>query len=164
MGETSLYETDILAWTEEQAAALRALGNRPDLPNALDLANVIEEIEALGRTELKAATSPIRLILVHLLKIVFVPGSRDEPHWRTEIVTWHDDVQGNLTASMHQRVDMDGLWRSALRRAEAALRESGSALPRSMPPECPLALADFLSEEFDLDGAIARIRAAAGQP
>src|ERR687884_1012100 len=54
MGEASLYETDILAWTEQQAAALRDLAGRRDLPNALDLENVIEEIETLGRNELKA--------------------------------------------------------------------------------------------------------------
>src|SRR3954470_14023612 len=81
MGEASLYETDILAWTEEQAAALRALAGRPDLPNALDLPNVIEEIEALGRTELKAATSPIRLILEHLVKLAADPDAPARLHW-----------------------------------------------------------------------------------
>ena len=109
MSGSSLYDTDILAWTEEQAAALRALAARPDLPNALDLGNVIEEIEALGRTELKAATSPIRLILFHLMKIAFAAESRDVRHWRTEIATWHDDAADNMTASMHERVDMDQL-------------------------------------------------------
>lgn len=158
MTRPNLYDTDILEWTEQQAAALRALAGRPDLPNALDLPNVIEEIEALGRTELKAATSPIRLILLHLLKIAFVPGSRDEAHWRTEIVTFHGDVQDNLTASMHQRVDMDALWRRALRVAEPALNEHGALLPRRLPRECPFALQDFLGEEFDTDSALARLR------
>ena len=69
MGEPSLYETDILAWSEQQAAALRELAARRDLPNALDLANVIEEIEAVGRNELRAATSPIRVMLEHLVKL-----------------------------------------------------------------------------------------------
>ena len=31
-----LYETDILAWSEQQAGALRELSARRDLPNALD--------------------------------------------------------------------------------------------------------------------------------
>lgn len=159
MGETSLYETDILAWTEEQAAALRMLAGRPDLPNALDLPNVIEEIEALGRTELKSATSPIRLILLHLLKIAFVPDSRDEAHWRTEIANWHDEVQENMTNSMHQRVDMDALWRRAMRLAGPALKENGSVLPRGLPSECPFVLQDFLGEEFDVDTAVGRLRA-----
>jgi hypothetical protein len=159
MGEASLYETDILAWTEEQAAALRALAGRPDLPNALDLPNVIEEIEALGRTELRVATSPIRLILVHLLKIAFVPASPAEAHWRTEIVTWHGDVQDNLTGSMHQRVEMDALWRRVLREAGSALQENVAALPPGLPRECPFVLHDFLGESFDIDAAVARIRA-----
>lgn len=109
MDAPSLYDTDILEWSEQQAAALRALAARPDLPNALDLANVIEEIEALGRSQFKAATSPIRLILLHVLKLAFAPDSPAAAHWHTEIATWHNDVLDELTPSMHQRVDMDAL-------------------------------------------------------
>ena len=48
MGDRTLYDEDILVWSEQQAAALRSLASRLDLPNELDLANVIEEIEDVG--------------------------------------------------------------------------------------------------------------------
>ncbi len=92
MDARSLCETDILEWTEQQAAALRALAARPDLPNALDLENVIEEIEALGRSQFKAATNPVRLILLHVLKAAFAPDASSLAHWRTEIASWQSDV------------------------------------------------------------------------
>ncbi len=57
MGDSSLYDEDILIWSDQQAAALRSLAARRDLPNELDLANVIEEIEDVGRREINAATS-----------------------------------------------------------------------------------------------------------
>jgi hypothetical protein len=44
MAGTDLYDTDILAWSEQQAEALRELAARRDLPNALDLPHVLEEI------------------------------------------------------------------------------------------------------------------------
>ena len=81
MGDRSLYDEDILVWSEQQAAALRSLASRRDLPNELDLANVIEEIEDVGRSDLHAATSHVRLILGHLAKGWADPRSRALRHW-----------------------------------------------------------------------------------
>lgn len=156
-GEPSLYDTDFLSWTEEQAAALRVLASRRDLPNRLDLANVIEEIEALGRSELKAATSPIRLILEHLLKIACDPDSDAQRHWRAEIRTWHADVLEELLPSMHRKIDLDQLWQYAARRVRGPLEERGIALPDWLPRRCPVTLAELLAPEFDIAGAVARM-------
>ena len=60
MGDRSLYDEDILVWSEQQAAALRSLASRRDLPNELDLANVIEEIEDVGRSEFHTVESSDR--------------------------------------------------------------------------------------------------------
>ena len=48
MDRPSLYDDDIVTWAEEQAAALRALGARTDLSNAIDWENVAEEVESVG--------------------------------------------------------------------------------------------------------------------
>lgn len=162
MGDRSLHEADILAWTEQQAAALRALTGRPDLPNALDLPNVIEEIEALGRTELKAATSPIRLILEHLVKLASDPDAQARAHGIEEILHWHRDVQDSMAPSMHQRVDMETLWHRARRDAERALALHGAQVLRGLPEACPLALSDFLAADFDDECALAKLEAACG--
>jgi hypothetical protein len=58
-----LYDTDILLWSEEQAALLRRRA-----ANALDWDNLVEEIEAVGRKELHAVVSHLRLALPHDLK------------------------------------------------------------------------------------------------
>ncbi len=161
MGDQTLYETDILAWSEQQAVALRDLAARRDLPNALDLENVIEEIESLGRNEFTAATSPIRLILGHLLKAASDPDAPARLHWFDEILRWHGEMKDSLTPSMHQRVDMDALWRRALSEAASSLALHGKTLIPGLPKESPFALQDFLGESFDIQAALARIRTAA---
>jgi Domain of unknown function DUF29 len=53
--DSSIYDEDILVWSERQASVLRSLQSRRDLPNELDLEHVAEEIEDVGRSELNAA-------------------------------------------------------------------------------------------------------------
>jgi Domain of unknown function DUF29 len=57
------YETDFYAWVTEQAGHLRA-----KRWEALDLDNLIEELDTLGRSERNALWSHLRILLVHLLK------------------------------------------------------------------------------------------------
>jgi hypothetical protein len=51
-----LYDADILLWSEQQAEFLRRRA-----ANALDWDNLVEEIEAVGRNELHAVMSHLRL-------------------------------------------------------------------------------------------------------
>jgi hypothetical protein len=52
MSRTGLYDEDILLWSEQQADVIRRLARtRRDLPNELDVENVAEEIESVGRSE-----------------------------------------------------------------------------------------------------------------
>ena len=49
--ERSLYQTDYYAWTRQQAAALRELA-AARANTTLDLENLAEEVEKLGRSDL----------------------------------------------------------------------------------------------------------------
>ena len=101
MAIDDLYEADFLLWTERQAAELRGLAkSRRDLPNALDLEHVAEEIEDLGRSELAAVKSYIRQILIHAIKIAARPKSDARFHWAEEIATFRrqDGVYLSLQA------------------------------------------------------------------
>ena len=69
-----LYEKDFYAWTRRQAKALRALARtRPNVP--VDWQHLIEEVEALGRSERHAVESQLRRLLVHLLKLSASPAA-----------------------------------------------------------------------------------------
>jgi hypothetical protein len=157
MDRQDLYEHDILAWSEQQSAALRRLSGRRDLPNDLDLENVVEEIETVGRNELRAAAGPIRLILMHVAKAVSEPAAPAINHWRAECIGWQDELLSAFTPSMRQRIDMEALWRSALRQAAAALEEHGASLAEGLAGPCPVGLDDLLSNTFDFRELVTRI-------
>jgi hypothetical protein len=122
-----LYDTDILEWAEQQAAVLRSLRARRDLPNELDLEHVAEEIEDVGRSEFRAAQSLIRQILVHIIKAASVPGAEAVPHWNSEAISFRSDLLDCLTPGMANRIDLPHLWRRAKQDVEGSRPESPGA-------------------------------------
>ena len=77
--ERSLYQTDYYAWTRQQAAALRKLAA------TLDLENLAEEVESLGRSDLNTVRSRVRRIIEHLLKLEYSPSVPPRPDWRYSV-------------------------------------------------------------------------------
>src|SRR6185312_14675802 len=67
---TTAYETDVVAWSREQAEALRAEASRSS-HNRLDWANLAEEIESVGTSQRHELKSQIRRIIEHLLKLQY---------------------------------------------------------------------------------------------
>jgi hypothetical protein len=74
------YDTDFYAWTQVQAEALRA----KEWP-ALDVENLAEEIESLGRSELYAIESHLTNLLTHVLKLRYDPATEPRRLWRLTI-------------------------------------------------------------------------------
>lgn len=75
------YEHDFYGWTQEQAALLRARRL-----NDLDIDNLIEEIESMGRSEKRALESSLTVLLMHLLKWKYQPQRRSRS-WQLTIKT-----------------------------------------------------------------------------
>jgi hypothetical protein len=70
--ERSLYQTDYYAWTRQQAAELRALA-AARVNSTLDLENLAEEVESLGRSDLNTVRRQVQRIIEHLLKLEHRP-------------------------------------------------------------------------------------------
>ena len=52
-----LYQRDALAWAEHQATLLRRLARGERLNEAVDWPNVIDEVQDVGQSELRACRS-----------------------------------------------------------------------------------------------------------
>ncbi len=139
MGE--LYDEDILEWSERQARLLRELAAGRTGNEAPDWANVIEEIESVGRSELNAVRSLLVQALLHDLKSEAWPLTPYVPHWRAEARGFRDDAARSYSPSMRQRIDVAELYRQALRRLPDSI-DGQSPLP--VPDACPVTLDELL--------------------
>lgn len=163
MDQPSLYDDDIVTWSEQQAEAVRALARRPELSNALDWENVAEEIESVGRSHIKAVEGLLIQLLAHLLKRASAPTAAANPHWRREVSTFQVTALNRFERSMRQRLDTRRIWRAALVVAEADLLAFGNELILGLPAECPVSLDDLLTETFDADDVLHRLATTTGR-
>ena len=158
MSNSVLYDEDIVLWSEEQAEIIRRLGRtRRDLPNELDIENVAEEIEGVGRSEMASVESFLRLLMLHLIKIASAPDSPSVSHWDDEARNFHADAVTRSAPSMAQRLDLPRAWRFARERAERSLARHGEAVV-PLPTDCPWSVEELVREPIDIVGLVSRLR------
>ncbi|HVI30414.1 DUF29 domain-containing protein [Hansschlegelia sp.] len=159
MSDVADYDTDILLWSERQAALLRDLKTRASgLPNELDLENVAEEIESVGRSEQRAFESYVKQVFVHLLKMAAVSDPDLRLKWAEEIDNFKSQAESAVTPSMLQRSDVHSVWRHAVANARTILRRRGEALPGEPSKQSPFSFGDILDgEEIDAEALASRI-------
>ncbi|MGH7153983.1 MAG: DUF29 domain-containing protein [Acetobacteraceae bacterium] len=139
---TEVYDTDILNWSEQQSALLRRLAAGERINDLIDWPNVIEEIESVGRSELKAVQSHIVLALLHELKAQAWPHSLAVEHWQDEALSHRVNAGQHFEPEMRPRIDIATLYQDALR---AMPKTIDGKPPLPFPRECPFSLDDLLS-------------------
>jgi hypothetical protein len=142
-----LYERDALAWAEQQAALLRRLAAGERLNEAVDWPNVIEELQDVGLSELRACRSLLAQALAHLLKLRGWPADSAAAHWRGETASFLAGARRSFTPSMSRRIDLADLYADALYEVRTGTN-AGELQP--LPETCPFTLDDLLAERPDV--------------
>lgn len=144
--ERSLYRTDYYAWTKQQATALRAMaaarGN-----SALDLENLAEEVESLGRGDLATVRSHLRRIIEHLLKLEHSPAVEPRSDWRESVAEARDTIEDVITRTMRREVEagLTRTYQQGRRRAAAALGRPGEVdAAKALPEDRPYSLEQMI--------------------
>jgi hypothetical protein len=144
MEKVASYEQDFLTWTQQQAEYLQK-GHWAEL----DVKNLIEELEAVGRSEQKELSSYFQVLIIHLLKCQYQPEKRT-PSWNNTLSNCRDKIQDCLedTPSL-QGFLQDSEWiEKYYRRARRdAAKETQKSL-QTFPTECPYTIAQILDPEF----------------
>ncbi len=136
----SLYEQDLVAWTEEQAELLRAGKLRE-----LDTEHLAEEIESLGSSERRELRNRFARLLQHLLKWQFQPELRSRS-WATTIRVQRDELAGVLEDSPSLRATLPPLLPRAYDLGRGwALQETGLL---DLPEICPWTVEEALAADF----------------
>jgi hypothetical protein len=143
---STAYDEDFYAWTQEQAKLLRS-GNL----SQIDVENVAEELESMGRSDKREIDSRLEVLLMHLLKWQVQVRQRS-PGWSGTIREQRRRITKLLRESPSLRPAIAQLIPEAyLEARDKASDETG--LPESMfPTECPFTPDQIMAEDFLPEG------------
>jgi Domain of unknown function DUF29 len=139
---TTSYETDVVAWANEQARLIRA-----GQFDQLDLEHIAEEIEDVGKSEQRELASRMAVLLMHLLKWQFQSDRRSTSWTRTireqriRVLLALKDTP-SLANDLHNSDWLAATWADAV---VQAIKETGIG---TFPETCPWSMADVLSENW----------------
>ncbi len=141
--KADLYEQDFNLWLERQATLLRE--RRFD---ELDVDNLVEEVESIGRSDKREVKSRLIVLLKHLLKYQHQADKRTR--------SWTDTIRDQRRELQLIFEDSPSLLRhhapSVLSASYARARREASSeagLPLDTFPEgCPYNLEQILDEDF----------------
>lgn len=138
------YATDIHAWTQAQAALLRARRFE-----ALDLPNIIEEIESLGNEQAHAIESHLIVLVEHLLKLAVSADREPRRGWLLSARNARRQIERRLRRNPSLRRELPAMfaesWDDARATARDGLREDEGAL---VPATSPFTLVEVLDPDF----------------
>jgi hypothetical protein len=138
------YETDFAVWAEHQARMVQV-----GMWEALDQEHLVEELEALSRSEHSELESRLEVLITHLLKWQFDVASlnprrlwratiREQRHRLTRLLQRNPSLRPTLPDVLHQNYPHARL---------IALDETD--LPDSLlPATCPWSMQQILDENF----------------
>ena len=138
----NLYECDYYLWLQH-TARLISEGNFDEI----DTANLIEEIEDMGRSEKKAVKSNLIVVLLHLLKYKYQPEKRTNS-WKASIREHRrrlrDDFRVSPSLKRHFEEVFDECYQDG---RELAADETGLPLD-TFPTESPFTPEQALNPDY----------------
>jgi hypothetical protein len=136
------YETDFFGWTAHQAKILREQNWQ-----ALDIANLIEEIESLGRQERRELENRLGLLVGHILKWEYQPEKRSRS-WKITIRSQRQEIAKLLADSPSLKPYLvEALDRCYSTVINLVLNETPLRL-RDLPVECSYTIIQVLDRNF----------------
>ena len=139
------YAQDYAAWAFNQARRLRELR-----PNDLDTLNIAEELEDLGKAEVRKLVSLLRVVILHLIKWDIQPTFRSRS-WSNSIREHQRRAGDHLSENPSLKPVLDEIVAEAFRRARfEAIEETGLA-DRAFPAENPYDQNTIMSRICRLD-------------
>ncbi|MDD5265864.1 MAG: DUF29 domain-containing protein [Methylococcales bacterium] len=136
------YEKDFYSWTQEQAELLKH-GRFSEL----DIDNLIEEIETMGRSEKRELESRLTILLLHLLKWKYQDVRRGRS-WQLSIDEQRLQFCKTLSENPGLKPALDEIIKDAYKLAVIKAARETKISKAVFPECCPWNLAQFIEEGF----------------
>lgn len=143
MQATTLYDQDFYGWTQRQVDLLRA-GQWGEL----DIENLVEELESLGRQERQELRNRLGVLLGHLLKWHYQPEARTKS-WAATIQEQRRRIQRHLKENPSLKPYLaDAIAIGYEDGLDLVNRETPLDL-KQLPTACPFSEADTFDQLID---------------
>ena len=140
------YDEDFARWSAEQGALLRA-GRFAEV----DLENVAEEIESLGRSDKRQIESRLKVLLVHLLKARFQPG-KDKPGWKSTVREQRRGIAKLIKESPSLKSYPSAVLNDEYGYAREDAAEETGLDRKAFPETCPFTMGQILDIAYYPEG------------
>ncbi|WP_019508454.1 DUF29 domain-containing protein [Pleurocapsa sp. PCC 7319] len=139
---SQLYNRDYYLWLKETTQLLKTKNF-----SQLDIENLIEELETLGRSERNKIISSLRLIYQHLLKWQYQPEKRSKS-WTNTIDRERDNICDYIEdmPSLKKMLDDSEIIAKGYSRGRRdAIKETGIT---NLPTDCPFTMQQVLDSNY----------------
>ncbi|MBE9115828.1 DUF29 domain-containing protein [Lusitaniella coriacea LEGE 07157] len=138
----NLYETDFYAWTQKQVTLLYA-----QQWSQIDLPNLIEEIESLGKQQRQELRNRLSVLLGHLLKWEYQPQRRSRS-WLATLRVQRRDVARLLKDNPSLKPYLEDALREAYENARDLAMGETNLPKQTFPARCLYTLTETLDDRF----------------
>ncbi|MCL1474580.1 DUF29 domain-containing protein [Argonema antarcticum] len=139
---TSLYEEDFYLWLQTNINLLKE-----EKFAEIDLENLLEELESMGKSDKNALKSNLRVLLMHLLKYKYQPEKRTNS-WRYTIIEHRQRLRDTFKTSPSLYGFFEEIFNESYQDArELAAGETGLSI-NIFPPESPFTVEEVLNPNF----------------
>ena len=140
--QNNLYEQDFYLWTQITAEQLKK-----NKFNEIDITNLIEEIESMGRSEKRELKSRLVVLLMHLLKWHYQPEKRSES-WRSTITEQRICIEGLLEDSPSLKPLLSEVFEDCYQKARLKASDETGIKLNFFPKESPFSLEETLESSY----------------
>ena len=138
----TLYDTDFNLWIEQTITALKS----GDL-QTLDLDNLIEEIEAMTRSDKREIFNRLKVLIMHLLKCQYQPQKKTNS-WIKTINEQRDQIELVLADSPSLRPYLTSKLGEIYKKAKRDAVTETKLTPETFPTDCPFTEEQILDSEY----------------
>jgi hypothetical protein len=130
--KSTLYDKDFYQWTKIQSALLK----KKQL-SELDIKNLMEEIESLGKNDRRALRSQARRLLMHLLKQKYQPEQQGNSNsWSSSIFDARKEIKYLIEDSPSLRNELKKIYLDAYEDARQEAAAETKLNIKTFPEEC----------------------------
>lgn len=138
----ALYEADFFAWTQQQASLLQA-----QRWSDIDVPNLIEEIESLGKQQRQEMRNRLSILLAHLLKWEYQSHKRSRS-WLATIRVQRRDLLRLIQDSPSLKPYLAEAVLSAYVNAKDLAMGETDLPPTTFPGICPYSWPQIIDPQF----------------